>query len=395
MKLDKCLICGNKLTSILDLGNQPLANSYCKTQEEAKSLLQYPLAINLCEQCYHCQLTETVDPSKMFRDYLYVSGTSNSFRKYLEEFATKVESYHTKGKLLEIASNDGSLLEIFKSKGWDVTGVDPAVNLKKYCDEKDIKVIPEFWNEELASTIEEKYDVIVAMNVLPHVPDPVSFVRACKKVLAPGGIIVIQSSQCNMFENKEFDCIYHEHVSYFSAKSYKVLANQLHLFTSKCHKVNIHSKSYIIVLSQEEDNYNRSLEFLIEEEAKIKRYTLNLYKDFAKAAFDITENLSKELNRLKEDGYLICGYGASAKGNTLLNFVDLPLTYIVDDNDLKNDLWTPGAGIKISNKVAPIPKQAFVLLAWNFADEIISNVKKSRNLDDVFVSYFPEVNIIK
>jgi len=390
--IESCLICKNPiLTALLDLGNQALANSYIKNKESEE--LEFPLALNLCEHCYHVQLTHSVNPDLLFRNYLYVSGTSNTFNQYLKFFASPYLKESPK-KVLEIACNDGSLLKLFKDAGWSTFGVDPAINLKPLVEEKGLSVLAEYWNLETAKFLNQKFDLIIAMHVLPHVPDPVEFILACKEVLADNGRIVLQTSQCEMFQNFEYDCTYHEHCSYFSAKSFKKLAEICGLKCSSSYKANIHGKSYVVTFSNVEDNTLNQIEL---DEANIGRYTKDFYNKFSNKAFSLTKELKESIDSYRNQGYTIVGFGAAAKGNTVLNFGDIHLDYIVDDNPLKWNYYTPGIHTIIKNPDCisrEHNKCLFVILAWNFYNEIKYNILKRRsNPDDKFITYFPAIKI--
>jgi len=396
MNIKNCLICGNEdLVPYLDLTNQPLANSYHHYAE----LKKYPLQVQFCEKCSHNMLTESVDPSEMFEHYLYVSDTSETLKNYFEDMADKISAKSNQCfSVLEIACNSGLFLEMLAKRGAKCLGVDPAKNLREMSLSRNLDVEVCFWNDETAKNIAEKqlFDVVIAVNVLPHVPDPVGFVRNCAKTLTDNGRIYIQTSQCDMFKNNEFDAVYHEHVSYFTAKSFGKLAESLGLSITDCYKVPIHSMSFVFELSKGGSHCDKYLD-LVKYEEDNGYDKIETYKNFAKKAEEIKNNLIKEVNRLKSEGKSVVGYGASAKGNTLLNWSKIELDYIVDDNELKWGYLTPGQNIPIVSPATLYNEQRPVVilcLAWNFFDEIYKNVKNNTSVGHEFIKYFPEVKFI-
>jgi len=394
-KNETCLICQQKNTLVdyLDLGDQPLANSYHKGEH----LERYPLQLNVCTNCWHSQLSVSVNPSEMFDNYLYISDTTKTLTEYFEwvtNYILATISVPSKS-VLEIACNSGLLLKMFQDRGFSCYGVDPAQNLRKLSLERELDVVVDYWNSSLSEKLKVERgesDLILAFHVLPHVNDPNDFIQACKNILSPEGTIVVQTSQCDMFVNNEFDVVYHEHTSYFTARSIQELAHRNELYVSNIIKTDIHGRSFLIFLQKtkcDEEQLNR----LIEEEAKQEMYTIQKYSKFASNAQQIKERLENILKAIREDGYTIIGYGAAAKGNTLLNYIQYRLDYIIDDNSMKWGYLTPGMNIPITsidllNTVNT--KIAFVPLAWNFYNEIVHRIKLVHNVDhDIFVKYFP------
>ena len=391
--LTNCLCCGGDVSKILDLGKQPLANSYQKTKLKQQ---EFPLVLNLCENCYHAQLSVAVNPKLMFQEYLYVSGTTKTLQDYFKWFASWASKLVNGKDVLEIACNDGSQLEEFKRLGYNVLGVDPARNLRTYSYVKGIDVIVGFWNHRNAKKMGRKFDLIVVQNVFAHVPNPYDFLMACKHTLKPGGKIIIQTSQAEMFFNGEYDGNYHEHISQFSCLSMKTLVNRAGLFVENFTSVPVHGSSYVFVIGNAPKQNRIQKQIFIEQGRG--RYSIDLYTQFAKNARERTTALKKTIQYYRNGGAKIIGYGAAAKGNTLLNFGKLKLDYIVDDNPLKHGLYTPGMNIKIvepevlRNEKSPI---VILPLSWNFFDEICERVKNLRNQSDVFIRYFPTLELCK
>jgi SAM-dependent methyltransferase len=396
-KIDSCVVCKSRsLHPFLDLTEQPLANSY----HRGSKIPKFPLGVQYCSSCHHNMLTVSVNPELMFKDYLYVSDTSKTLTKYFEDLAVTIceRVGEVKGKsMLEIACNSGLFLEMFKEAGMDCFGVDPAANLRPLSSGRGLDVDVAFWDlayaKELAS--KRQFDVICAVHVLPHVPNPVEFLEGCKLALKPGGKIYIQTSQCDMFKNKEFDAIYHEHVSYFTAHSFKKAAEINGLVVTGAWKAPIHSMSFVFEVSNQGE-HGQEIKDLIQEEQKAKRNQLSSYFDFAHSAQDIRQQLLNAVDLCRKNNIKIVGYGASAKGNTLLNWLKLKLDYIVDDSNFKWDFLTPGMDVKIcSPQVLYNEKDPVVILclAWNFLDEIKQNVLKNTTVQHKFITYFPCVNV--
>lgn len=396
---DHCLVCENPVDiEYLDLTDQPLANSYHKGEQ----LEKFPLQMLVCDSCWHSQLSVSVEPAKMFEHYLYVSDTSKTLTDYFEwctEYMLNNVLEKPK-KVLEIACNSGLLLEMFKKRQFECVGVDPAANLREMSQQRGLDVYVDYWNQAFSYKIKEergKFDLIMAFHVLPHVESPNDFIRSCINVLSETGTIFIQTSQCDMFLNNEFDVIYHEHSSYFTARSIQELAHRNGLYVSSIVKTDIHSKSFLFAL-QRLPCEETQLKALIEEEEKDGIYTISKYFDFSATAEYTRFILTRNLNKFKEQGYTLVGYGAAAKGNTLLNYMQYKLDYIIDDNELKHGYLTPGMDIPITSidliaddAEHKIEKVCFVPLAWNFYKEIkerVNNVRDTKN--DVFVRYFPE-----
>jgi len=393
-----CRVCGSSdLKMILDLKNQPLANSYHEPNEE---LEEYPLKLNLCKHCYHSQLSVVVDPDEMFKHYLYVSGTTDTLQIYFERFAHSVlyemrsNGLSEQGNVLDIACNDGTQLESFQRMGWSTYGIDPAKNLYEISSKKGFtKVICDYFNDDSASKLGAKMDVIIAQNVFAHTDDVHSFLQNCKSISHDGTKIFIQTSQANMFANNEFDTIYHEHLSFFNISSMRACATINGLVLESANQTDIHGTSYVFVLSSIKDKYT-SADLALLKEKKEGKMSLEFYEKFAENSKTVVNALKECIYMYKERGYSIVGYGAAAKANTLLNFGEIDLDFIVDDNPLKQGLLTPGMNIEIkgSESLRDENKMLIIPLAWNFYDEIKSRVEKERNnSEDVFVKYFPKL----
>jgi 2-polyprenyl-3-methyl-5-hydroxy-6-metoxy-1,4-benzoquinol methylase len=396
-ELNECLCCGSeKLKLVLDLNEQPLANSFKKTAEESEPT--FPLRLNICEDCTHLQLSHAVNPDLLFKNYLYVSGTSQTLRDYFDWFAKETLTYAPDAKtVLDIACNDGSQLNSFKALGLKTFGVDPAENLHPLSNANHEVVCDYFTDKYNYHYKNKNLDIITAQNVFAHNSYPLEFLQQCKEVMSDTSVLFIQTSQADMIRNNEFDTIYHEHLSFFNASSMSALARRAGLHLIDIRKTPIHGNSYMFVFKKTVEDTSK-VDAVLAEERALGLQDMNTYLAYADRASTIVEDLKQTIMHYRMLDYLIVGYGAAAKGNTLLNFGEVHLDYIIDDNPLKQGLYSPG----MSTPVVPITKLddyaetkvAFVPLAWNFFTEIRKNIKNKRDRDgDVFIKYFPTISI--
>ena len=386
----ECRICFNPhLYSVLDLKSQPLANEYHNNTYQLK---EYPLHLMWCSTCTHLQLNYVVDKEILYKHYQYVSGTSTTMDKYFDWLAEKITCENGVGSVLDIACNDASQLEHFKSRGWNTFGVDPAENIVSKIDQTNHIVYNDFFTFDFAKNLGKTFDVILAQNVVAHVDDVYDFINGCKHVLKDdGGKLYIQTSQCNMIKNNEFDTIYHEHHSFFSVKSMKTLVENCGMFLERVEKTFIHGTSYLFTISKNKPIDTNS----VQEELSNEEFLGNVetYKTYATRVNIVCKNLTQCVQELQNNGYIVIGYGAAAKGNTLLNYCNIKLDYIIDDADIKWNLYTPGMNIPIypPSKLQDVDKLVIIPLAWNFFDEIVSKIKCKNT---IFLKYFPNLELI-
>jgi ubiquinone/menaquinone biosynthesis C-methylase UbiE len=332
-----------------------------------------------------------VNPDLMFKNYLYVSGTTKTLRDYFDWFAKYMSIKYGGKKVLDIACNDGTQLESFKNLGFDVYGVDPAENLAEKSRAKGVNLTVEYWNEKIAETL-PKMDIITAQNVFAHNSNPSEFLKACSLVMDDDSILAIQTSQADMFTNNEFDTIYHEHISFFCVNSMDSLCKRNGFVIWDVLKPSIHGNSYVFILKKMTDwNYKTvvpKVARMIEQE----RRDIVFYDNWANKVKKIVQDLKTIILEHKAKGFKVVGYGAAAKGNTLLNFGNIALDYIVDDNEMKHGFLTPGMNIPIKAPSALESEDNLLVvpLAWNFFNEIKGKVKIIRKEKNTkFVLYFP------
>jgi len=396
LELNECLACGNKDLSLsLNLGKQPLANNFLPEPNLNEA---YPLAVNLCDKCYHLQLTHVVDPEIIYKNYAYVSGTSQTYLDYMWWFAKWCREYSNnyRGSVLDIGCNDGSQLDFFNKLGFSTYGVDPAENLHSTSTGKGHRVVCGFWNEESIGNLDNRqFDIVVAQNAFAHNPDPLTYLKLLKPLLKDKGLFFIQTSQADMVRNGEFDTIYHEHVNFYNINSMNELCRRAGLGLVDAIKTPIHGTSYVFVIGHR--GRAEHIKNLIELEKDL--YKIETYKTWENTSRKISTEFLDACETYRNRGYTLVGYGAAAKGNTLLNYAGVTLDYIIDDNPLKQNTYSPGQDIPVvsSNVLDTFnynDKILFVPLAWNVYNEIKSKIKQKRtNKNDVFLKYFPEVAV--
>jgi 2-polyprenyl-3-methyl-5-hydroxy-6-metoxy-1,4-benzoquinol methylase len=386
-EIKKCLACDHDdLKMVLDLNNQPLANSYKNSKDAVED--SFPLAIKVCQVCHHVQLTHIVNPDLIYKNYLYVSGTTKTYVDYMDWYAKFcIEKLgHTPSSVLDIGCNDGSQLDKFKALNVDTYGVDPAENLYE-TSSKNHKVTCGYFDDKY----NRSHDIITIQNAFAHNPNPLELLKNCKKNLEIDGLLFIQTSQADMILNNEFDTIYHEHISYYNIKSMMFLCNRAGLNLIDVVKTPIHGTSYIFIISADRSAPN-TIKNLVEMETAAGLYDNFTYTKYTSNCIEKVANFAERVEYWRDQGYKIVGYGAPAKGNTFLNFARIPLDIIIDDNKLKQGLFTPGSSIEIVGSeilgtYTEDDKVLFIPLAWNFFKEIKQRILSVRNNpNDVFLN---------
>ena len=393
----ECLACGSRhLFPSLTLGKQPLANNFIS---EKIDLPVYPLGVNVCNDCYHVQLTHTVDPKIIYSNYLYVAGTSQTLKDYSKWFAGYVSERLTglSYNILDIGCNDGTQLDCFTKHSMNTYGVDPAENIYATSSEKH-NVVCDFFGPDIVKKLPKvKFDAITAQNVFAHNPNPLEFLQTCTRLMDDHTQLFIQTSQADMILNNEFDTIYHEHINFFNVNSMNELAKRANLNLIDVIKTPIHGNSYVFVFSKLIKREHH-ISNIIKSESKL--LNINTYEDWKESTIKNMSTLKVTMHDFKANGYVIVGYGAAAKGNTLLNYIDTPLDLIIDDSPLKQNLYAPGTNSPIKSidalkELSKDTKILFMPLAWNFFTEISKRIKAVRNEpQDKFLKYFPKVEVV-
>lgn len=394
-ELINCVACnGKKLQSILDLGNQPLANDFVDSNEEFET---YPLELMHCLNCSHSQISVSVNPSRLFREYSYVSSTSETLDNYFGVLANKILlEFGPSGKILDIGSNDGSFLTKFLKTNWLSIGIDPAINLIPSSLAAGILTIPSFFNQSVAKVIASDFDVIVAMNIFAHTSDPLEILLSMRHCLKENGRIYIQTSQADMFLTGQFDTVYHEHISFFNVKSMKILLERSGLYLANATIVPIHGGSYLWEITKSpltKSSIDREA-----HEEQMGFYKEKLYKNFSNTAKSCALKVKNIVKEFRENNYSIVSYGAAAKGNTFINYSGIKLDHIFDDTPQKIGRRSPAGGCLVSNPETLRQIESPVLIicpAWNFREEIFRKVRMYRtNKNDQFLTYFPEISLL-
>ena len=396
--ITKCICCQHDtLNCILDLNYQPLANDFHDINYNCNN---YPLKLMNCSTCRHCQLSHAVNPEILFKNYKYVSGTSATGHKFFKDNALIIQDFNNGkiGKILDIACNDGTQLDYFKDLGWETYGVDPAENLSPIAREKGHTIICRFWDDECTQQL-PIMDVITAQNVFAHTATASdSFLINCKKIMNENSTLYIQTSQRDMIINGEFDTTYHEHISFFNTKSMKILVERCGLELNRVLEHEIHGRSYIFEIKLARNEYS-NIEKIMKMEQHSGLYSQFIYEKFNLDANRSVSNLSLTIDKYRKT-YKCIGFGAAAKGQTVVCYGNIDLDYIIDENPLKIGTFSPKLDIPIVDLQHFIDdnssdKFLIVVLAWNFSKEIIEKVNKVKgNKNVVFIEkYFPKIVI--
>jgi len=382
---NNCCVCSTITQSLLNLGTQPLANNYNMRKDTYEEI--YPLHLHLCPNCFHTQLNCIVKPDILFKNYLYVSGTSKTLNEFFDYFAVNVlQNISNKNiKILEIACNDGSQLDAFKRYNPNVitVGVDPAENIyKDFSSKKCHDIYCEFFNEKTVDKLKLKYgtfDIIVAQNVFAHIDYPSDFLNYVYKLMNDTTQIYIQTSQKNMILENQFDTVYHEHLSYFNTNSIKILCEQNNLILNNIDEHQIHGTSYIFNISKQSSVISNT-KSVLEQETKKGLYNLETYDNYRIKCFKYKCDLNSLIYQYKIDGKSIISFGSTAKSMTVFNFCGINNTYIdymIDENPLKCGLYTPCSKIQLYSieYLKNINKDTIILItAWNFYEEIKNKI---------------------
>lgn len=385
-----CNVCGSHdMVPVLDLGEQPLANSFVKTLDLVQPT--YPLRLDRCLQCTHSQLSTFVDRPSLFGQYLYRSGTSATLKAYFGWLADKVGGEVSGRRVLEIACNDGSQLDEFKKRGWQTFGVDAADNLIKFAREGGHTVWTGLWGvDQPPKTMGGEFDAIVAQNVLAHVPDPVAFVRACKEVMSERSRLYLQTSQCHLYESGQIDTIYHEHISFFSPQSFQRLADQVGLTVVGWEIVPVHGGSCLVTMKRGGEAASLPAAEMLNQD-----WFYLLYRGRAKR---LAEWMRVQTERFSTAGIPVVGYGAAAKGVVLIHYAHLSLKSIVDDSPLKQQTYCPNTPIPIIRTRDLFDdglSHLIVVFAWNFIDEVTKRIQAVTNVTQYLMTPYPQQKIVR
>lgn len=405
-----CRFCNEPLTNIfVDLGISPLSNAFIKKEMLDDTEKKYPLCAYVCDNCFLVQLSEFEKPENIFEEYAYFSSYSSTWLQHAQNYVNmmiKKFGFDEKNLVIEIASNDGYLLQFFKEKNIPILGIEPAVNVAKVAKDKGIPTITKFFSVDTANELRKdgkNADLIVGNNVLAHVPNLNDFVKGLKILLKPTGIITLEFPHLlQLIQKNQFDTIYHEHFSYFSLITAEKIFSFHELTIFDVEEISTHGGSLRIYVKHSEYDdisINERVSILLEKEKQYGLENISTYTNFIKNVDAVKEKLHEFFNGARDSGKKIVCYGAAAKGNTLLNYCNIGnnfIDYVVDQNPYKQGLFLPGTHIPIKNpdEIQKTKPDYVVIIPWNLKDEIMEQMKYIRDWGGKFVIPIPEVSIL-
>jgi SAM-dependent methyltransferase len=404
----RCRACANpELETVLDLGSTPLANALLTDAQIAQPEPRFPLRLVFCRKCSLVQITETVRPEVLFRRYLYFSSFSETMLQHARDVAQQTIRSRKLGRkslVVEIASNDGYLLQYYQQGGVPVLGIEPAENIAQAAREQDIPTLCDFFDQRLAQKLSAnrlQADVIHANNVLAHIEDLHGFVAGLSVLMKKGGVAIIEVPYVkDLIDQVEFDTIYHEHLCYFSLTALNHLCESHGLVIEDVERLRIHGGSLRIFVRRQESGAQPKpvVSTILDQERDWGVQDLRFYQSFGSKVQSLRESLLKLLHGFKLHGSRIAAYGASAKGSTLLNFSRIDggiLDFVVDRSSAKQGLFTPGTHLPIYSprKLLEAMPEYCLLLTWNFADEILEQQTEYRRRGGRFVIPIPEPRV--
>ena len=405
-----CRFCKTQLEHVfIDLQNSPASNSFLKEEELNEPEIFFPLKVYTCSNCFLVQIDEYKKSDAIFNgDYVYFSSYSQSWLAHAKSYAqlmTDCFALNTDSLVIEIASNDGYLLQYFKENKIAVLGIEPTSNTAEVSKQKGIATVVDFFGIRLATSLasqNKKADLLLGNNVLAHVPDINDFVGGMKIILKEHGVITMEFPHLmQLVDNNQFDTIYHEHFSYLSFYTVKQIfaAQGLEMFDVQ--EIPTHGGSLRIYAKHKEDktkNISENVEMLLEKEKAKGLNGLEYYTNFTQKALTVKMNLSEFLIQQKRAGKFVAAYGAAAKGNTLLNYCGIKkdmIDFVVDANPHKQNKFLPASHIPVvDEQYLKNKKPDFVIiLPWNLKDEVTAQLQYIRAWGGKFVVPIPALEI--
>ncbi len=409
MSTFRCRFCETPLShTFADLGMSPLANSYVKPENAHKMEPFYPLHAYVCENCLLVQLGEFESPEHIFGDYAYFSSFSDSWLAHCKDYTYKMTErfgLNAQSKVVEIASNDGYLLQYFIEQGVPVLGVEPAANVAKVAEEKGVPTRVRFFGTETANQMKAEgiqADLLLGNNVLAHVPNLRDFVAGMKTALKPQGVITMEFPHLlQLMRFKQFDTIYHEHFSYFSFYTVEKVFAEFGITLFDVEELPTHGGS-LRIYGRHTENTALAVEPAVEALRRKERQAgldrLETYSDFSRQIQEVKRRLVRFLLDAQEQGKTVVGYGAPAKGNTLLNYCGIKtdlLAYTVDRSPYKQNCLLPGTRIPIYGleKIRETQPDYVLILPWNIREEIMKSMDFIREWGGEFVLSIPQEDL--
>ena len=391
MKINsQCRDCKSmRLKKFLDLGKQPLANSFVKKEDLEKQETRYPLEVYLCQNCNLVQLIHVVDKDELFGDYIYFSSKMPQISPHWQNYAKEIIGAYLGDSddfVFEIASNDGILLKFFKDAGFRVLGMDPAKNIASVAESLGVPTLVDFFSEAAAREILKKHGfakTILANNVVAHIDDHHDLCRGVRTLLHPQGVFVIEAPYLvDMFENLRYDTVYHEHLSFLAVRPLVQLFDLFDLEIFNARVVPIQGQSLRLFVGHKgAHETSKAVNDLVQRELDYHMDDLESYNTLAKRVEKSKEKLIITLKELKSQGKIVAAYGAPAKGNTILNYCQIGselIDYARDDLPSKQGLYSPGMHIPIvsGEEARQNPPDYYLVLAWNYMKTILDKEKE-------------------
>ncbi len=405
---NSCRLCNStNLKLVLQLTPTPLADSYVSKEYHNKVQKIYPLDLFLCHKCGLLQLLDVIQPEDIYLNYIYVTASSLGLIEHFQKYANKVMDAINPppgALIVDIGSNDGILLKFFKEKGMRVLGIEPAATIAKKATESGIETLPIFFTEEIAGKIKNDYgfaSVVTANNLFANIDKLADFTKGVRSILAPDGVFIFESFYvADQIQNMVFDFIYHEHLSYFSVKPLDFFFRKYGMELIDVERVPTKGGSlrYTVQLAGGPRHVSASVGYFKSNEKKLKLHKPKMFKDFEARIESIKKQVTSLMQELKEKGKKIAGYGASATSTTLIYHFNLgeALSFIVDDNISRQNLFSPGYHIPV------LPQQTIyeqkpdyvLILAWRYLQPILEKHQKFLNQGGHFIVPLPNLKIL-
>jgi SAM-dependent methyltransferase len=404
-----CRLCNsNKIEECFKLKSTPPANAFIEKEKISEEQEHFPLEIFFCKECYHIQILDIVDPKILFENYVYVSGTSPVFVKHFEDYANYILKNYSKLRnslVIDVGSNDGTLLQFFKKEGNRVLGVDPAKKISQKANSQGIETLNGFFDYNYSQEIKKKFGkagIITANNVFAHIDDLNDFVHGVRELLSEDGIFVFEVSYlADVINDLLFDTIYHEHLSYHSVIPLISFFDKNEMTLIEANRIDSHGGSLRCVVKLKKNvklHIKESVENGVKLERKMGLNKIDTYRDFFTRMENKKNELQKLFKKLKSENKTIIGFGAPAKATTFMYQFCIDekiIDFIIDDSPLKQGLFSPGMHIPVysSQKIYEEKPDYIIILAWNFAQSIMEKHKKFKDNGGHFIIPLPKLEV--